>query len=74
MSEIKQICGTCRYWQQEERGQVGSISTRVKDPLCKQFKKIKYPEDKPESWCWKVADIFDLVNRQRAGLIEGEFE
>jgi len=75
MPKIEQICGTCAFCQPEIRGQIGTNMTyRTRDPYCKQIKikgkpKVKYAEDKPESWCHKKASDEQLASRVKAGLI-----
>ena len=69
------ICGTCASWKPEVRNQIGNGMTyRNEDPLCTMIKikgkfKVKYAEEKPESWCWKRASDEQLASRVKAGLI-----
>jgi hypothetical protein len=70
MPDINKFCGTCAYWQQEEREEVSpTITMQSKPPLCTVWKKIKYAEGKPLSWCHKEATPEQLASRVKAGLI-----
>jgi hypothetical protein len=71
---MEQICGTCRHWADGKKVNVGSLSYRTELPTCNLLKQHKEADAKPASWCWKEADIFDLVIRKRAGVIDGDYE
>lgn len=71
---MEQICGTCKYWDEGKSQNIGTLSYRTELPTCKLMKRHKEAGSKPESWCWKEADPWDLVLRKKAGHIEGEYE
>jgi len=50
------------------------MTYRTRDPHCTQIMikgkpKVKYAEDKPESWCYKRASDEQLASRVKAGII-----
>lgn len=74
MDDIKHVCGTCRRWKQIEYKNWPESLSKSSYGTCNLNGKETKPTDKDNCFGWKAADIFDLVIRQRDGLIEGDFE
>lgn len=71
---MDKCCGTCARWNSGEVAKAGSLTIRSADPTCKMTGKTRYAEHEKGCFAWREADIWDLVLRKRAGLIEGDYE